>query len=109
MKRFVLLAASLATLPVLAQAPAAAPAADIPPMKCETPNMPSDRMMAESNIRKRFEREVKEYGDCVKNWVADRQKVAVSLQESAKVNVEAGNKAVNDYNALMKKFNEGNK
>jgi hypothetical protein len=103
----------LAALPAFAQAPAAAtaPAAgnDIPPMKCETPTMPSSTMMADNTIRKRFERDVKAYGDCVKAWVADRQKVAVSLQEGAKANVDAGNKAVTDYNALMQKFNDAAK
>jgi hypothetical protein len=112
-RKILLAAAVLATLPAFAQTPAPAPApaagTDIPPMKCETPSLPSSTMMADNTIRKRFERDVKAYGDCVKAYVADRQKVAVSLQEAAKANIDVGNKSVNDYNALMQKFNDANK
>ena len=90
----------------LAQSPApVAPATDIPPMKCEAPKMPGERMMEDTTIRKRFERDVKAYGECVKGWVSERQATAEALQKAAKANVEAGNAAVNDYNALMAKFN----
>ena len=90
----------------LAQSPApAAPVGDIPPMKCTAPTMPGERMMEDASIRKRFERDVKTYGDCVKSWVSERQATAEALQKAAKANVEAGNSAVNDYNALMNKFN----
>ena len=89
---------------VLAQSPAA-PASDIPPMKCDAPTMPGERMMEDTSIRKRFERDVKTYGECVKGWVSERQASAEAHQKAAKANVEAGNAAVNDYNALMNKFN----
>ena len=91
---------------VLAQSPPlAAPASDIPPMKCDAPTMPGERMMEDISIRKRFERDVKTYGECVKGWVSERQASAEAHQKAAKANVEAGNAAVNDYNALMSKFN----
>jgi hypothetical protein len=102
----------VAALPAFAQTPAPAPSGpsmDVPPMKCDAPTLPSSRMMEDTTIRRRFEREVKTYGDCVKAYVKDRETIAKSMQEAAKANVDAGNKAVNDYNALMKQFNDAAK
>ena len=90
-----------------AQQPAAAPAADIPQMKCEPkPTVPGARMMEDPGIRRRVEREMKAYGDCVKAYVAERQAAAKSLQEAAKANADAGNIAVNEYNAFVKQMND---
>jgi hypothetical protein len=89
-----------------AQQPAAG-AADIPQMKCEPkPTVPGQRMMEDPGIRRRVEREMKTYGDCVKAYVAERQAAAKSLQEAAKANADAGNTAVNEYNAFVKQMND---
>ena len=113
MKKLLLAAASAAacvTFTATAQQPAAAPVADVPAMKCEKPgNVPGQAMMADQSIRRRYEREVKTYGDCVKAYVAERQTAAKTLQQSAQANADAGNAAVNEYNALMKQLNDANK
>src|SRR3954468_740048 len=99
------LACALAT-PSFAQAPAAAPA-DIPKASCGTPPaLPGEKMMEDSSIRRRFEREIKAYGDCVKAYVAERQAAANALQAQAKAHADAANAAILEYNALMKKINE---
>ena len=79
---------------------------DIPPMKCEKPTVPGERMMEDSGIRRRVEREMKTYGECVKAYVAERQAAAKSLNAAAQANAEAGNSAVNEYNAFVKQSNE---
>jgi hypothetical protein len=86
----------------------AAPAStEIPAPKCGTPpTLPGEKMMEDSTIRRRFEREIKTYGDCVKAYVSERQAAANALQAQAKAHADAANVAINDYNALMKKINE---
>jgi hypothetical protein len=90
-----------------AQTPAPQPAADIPAMKCpEKPTLLGERMMSDPSIRRRFDREMKSWGDCVKAYVAERYAAAKSLQEAAKAQADAGNAATNDYNDTIKKMNE---
>ena len=85
----------------------AAPAAEIPQPKCGTPPpLPGDRMMEDNSIRRRFERETKTYGDCMKAYVAERQASIKALQEQAKAHEQAANAAVIEYNATMKKYND---
>jgi hypothetical protein len=79
---------------------------DVPPMKCEKPRMPGERMMEDRTIRNRFERDMKAYGDCVKAYVAERQATAVAHQQAIKAHTDAANTAVGDYNALLKSMNE---
>ena len=99
------LAYAAATAPVLAQ-PAGA-SAEVPQHKCgQVPPMPGERMMEDQTIRRRFEREVKTYGDCVKAYVAERQASAQALNNQAKAHAEAANAAVIEYNAVLKKLNE---
>jgi len=97
-------ALAIATAPALAQQ---APAADVPPPKCgAAPTLPGERMMEDPSIRRRFEREMKTYGECVKAYVAERQVSAKALEAQAKAHAEAANAAVNEYNALLKKLND---
>ena len=98
------LAYSLAA-PAFAQQPPAV--ADVPAVKCgEVPKLPGERMMEDPSIRRRFERDIKTYGECVKAYVAERQASANALQAQAKAHAEAANAAVNDYNAVLKKLND---
>lgn len=108
MKSMLALAAALAAFATsaVAQQPAAQPAAAVPPMTCKAADMPGERMMEDPAIRRRFERDMKTYGDCVKAYVAERQAAVTSLQQQVKAHSDAGNQAVADYNALMKKMNE---
>ena len=92
-----------------AQQPAAGaqPPADIPQMKCEPkPVLPGQRMMEDPGTRRRFEREMKTYGECVKAYVGERQAAAKSLNEAAQAHAAAGNAAVVDYNAFVKQQND---
>jgi hypothetical protein len=104
MKFFALAAAALVCIAM----PAAAQQAEaVPAMDCGTaPNVPSARMMEERTIKARFDRDLKQYSDCVKKYAAERQKAAVDYQAQAKAHLDAGNKAVNDYNALIKSMKE---
>ena len=82
-------------------------AADVPPPKCgAVPTLPGERMMEDPTVRRRFDREMKTYGDCVKAYVAERQASAQSLQGQAKAHADAANAAVNEYNATLKKLND---
>ena len=90
-----------------AQQPATPAPADIPQMKCDPkPQMPGQKMMEDPSIRRRFEREMKTWGECVKAYVTERQAAAKSLQESAKAHADAGNAAVVEYNAFVKQQND---
>ena len=103
MKQLSLAAAAL----LLAATAVSAQPTDVPAMKCDAkPSVPGERMLAEPSIRRRFEREMKTYGYCVKAYVAERQAAAKSLQEAARANAEAGNNAVAEYNAFVKQSNE---
>src|SRR5437868_15205491 len=88
------LACAFATAPSYAQQGAAA---EIPPPKCgAVPTLPGERMMEDATVRRRFERELKTYGDCVKAYVAERQASAQALQQQARAHADAANAAVND-------------
>lgn len=98
MKR-ILIATGLAlgSLAALAQAPAPA-APEIPPFNCEPkPVYPGiDKIKSEKDIDN-LKAMVKKYQDCVKAYVAERN-------ATSKAHTEAGNAAVRDHNATMKKF-----
>ena len=99
MKRITLAAilASLA-LPALADA-----AADVPKPKCEPkPEYPGRLAMQIDTRRHSFERELKTYRDCMQSYIDERK-------AAASANASAGNAAIEDYNAVMKKINEDQK
>jgi len=107
MKTLAFVAAGVFAYAVATPAFAQQAAADVPAHKCGTvPPMPGERMMEDTTIRRRFEREVKVYGDCVKAYVAERQASAQALQAQAKAHADAANAAVIEYNATLKKLND---
>ena len=107
MKTLAFIAAGVLAYAAAAPAFAQQAAADIPPPKCgAAPTLPGERMMEDPSIRRRFEREMKTYGDCVKAYVGERQASAQALQQQAKAHADAANAAVNEYNALLKKLND---
>jgi hypothetical protein len=68
-------------------------APDVPKPTCgAAPELPGRTMMQDSAVRKRFEEDVRGYTQCMKTYKAERE-------AAAKANMDAGNKAVNDYNA----------
>ena len=95
------LAAALLATAAFGQAPAPAPAAsEVPAHKCEPkPEYPGRLGMQSETRRKSFEREVKNYQECMTKYL-DSRKAAM------KANEEAGNAAIAEYNAQMKKINE---
>jgi hypothetical protein len=111
MKMLALAAAATGVLAYAIATPSfAQPAAEVPPLKCgAAPNLPGERMMEDPTVRRRFDREMKTYGDCVKGYVAERQETIKGLQAQEKAHMEAANKAVNDYNALMKAMTDAAK
>ena len=102
MKQALLLAAAL----LAAAAGASAQPTDIPAIKCDKPQMPGERMMADRTIRNRFERDMKAHGDCVKGYVAERQAAAKAHEEAMKAQAAAANTAIIDYNAFVKQMND---
>lgn len=100
--------AAFAQTPAPAPAPAApsAAAASVPPLKCEAPTLPGRSLLDDVSIRRKFDRDLKTYGDCMKAYVAERKTSADSLNAQAQANIEAGNKAVTEYNTLMQSFKE---
>jgi hypothetical protein len=78
---------------------AAAPV-DIPAHKCEPkPEYPGRLALQTETRRKAFEREVKNYQECMTKYL-DARKAFM------KANEEAANAAIAEYNTLMKKINE---
>ena len=72
------------------------PAPEVPKHKCEPkPTLPGQRMMADASVRKRFQKEIDDYKNCMKVY-ADERAVA------AKAHTDAGNAAINEYNDTMK-------
>ncbi len=98
---------TLAAAALLLAGAATAQTTDVPAMKCEPkPKLAGERMMEDPTVRRRFERDMKTYGECVKAYVAERQTAAKSAQEAAKAQADAGNSAVVEYNAFVKQMNE---
>jgi hypothetical protein len=92
---------------LLAGASAAAlaqqPAADIPKHKCEPkPVLPGSRMMEEASVRKRFQRDVETYKNCMKSYADERA-------AAAKAQTDAGNAAIAEYNETMKALQDAQK
>src|SRR5436190_24341372 len=77
----------------------ATPPTDVPAHKCEPKPEYPGRLGMQSDIRRKaFERDVKNYQDCM-NKDLESRKVAM------KANEDAANSAIAEYNALMKKIN----
>jgi Spy/CpxP family protein refolding chaperone len=102
MKRIALAASLLlAASAAFAQAPAPArPAPEVPKPKCEPkPEFPGRLAMTSDSRRRLFQREYKDYSDCMKAYVQDRQ-------AASEANLAAGNAAVVEFNDVAKKLNE---
>ena len=97
MKRIILAAALIAC----AATPFAQ--AEVPKPQCDPkPEYPGRLAMQSDTRAKAFNNDVKRYSECVKKYVADRQ-------AATKENGDAGNAAIDEYNATMKKINEDQK
>jgi hypothetical protein len=86
----------------LAQQPAAAPSVvNVPPPKCEPkPEWPG--RLATDSRRKLFDREMKQYKDCMNAYLEDRK-------AHLKAHEVAANAAIEEHNAVMKKVTEDQK
>ena len=109
MKYAIALAALLLAAAANAQqpaAPAAGAAASVPPLSCNKPELPGRSLLDDTSVRRRFDRDLKAYGECMKAYVAERKASSESLNAQAAAHIDAGNKAVTEYNALMQQFKE---
>lgn len=80
-----------------------AQAQDVPKWKCEPkPDYPGRLAMGVDTKRKVFERDMKNYQDCMKVYL-DARKAAIKANETA------ASDAVDEYNAIMKKIQEDQK
>lgn len=110
MKLIAFAAALLLAAPSLAFAQAAQPSTapqtppiEVPKPNCGTPpELPGRLLLQEANVQKRFQNEVNKYKECMKAYVDDRQAVS-------KANADAGNAAINEYNAWAKALDEEQK
>ena len=95
MKRTLLAVAACLALPAFAQN-----AAEVQKLKCEPkPEYPGRLALQSETQRKRFDREVKNYKDCVTAYLEARK-------AGIKANQDAADAAVEEHNAVMKKIQE---
>ena len=94
MKRLVITAMLLG---IIAGAHAQQPAApDVPKHKCDPkPQLPMAALMNDNATRKKLQREIDQYKNCMKAYSDERA-------AAAKAHMEAGNAAINEYNDTMK-------
>lgn len=93
MKSTSILAALLLAVSPLA---VTAQSSEVPRHKCDPkPTLPGPRMMEDSSVVKRFQRDIDAYKNCMKAY-ADERNVA------SKAHVDAGNAAIDEYNTTMK-------
>ena len=86
-----------AALLVFATAPWAQ-TADVPKPKCEPkPEFPGRLAMQREAVRKVFDSELKAYRACMQAYIEARK-------AAADANTTAGNAAIEEYNAIMKKI-----
>jgi hypothetical protein len=73
---------------------------DVPKHKCEPkPQAPMRALMSDNATRKKFQREIDEYKNCMKAYSDERA-------AAAKAHSDAGNAAINEYNETMKALQE---
>jgi len=93
-----LLAAVLLAATAFAFAQAAAPAADVPKPDCGAkPEYPGKLAMQSDLRRNAFKRDVDKYKECIMAYVEARK-------TAYKVNLDAANNAITEYNETMKKL-----
>jgi hypothetical protein len=81
-------------------AAAFAQTADIPAPNCGAKPEYPGRLAMTSDLRRRaFDREIKAYTECIKAYVEERRK-------TADANTAAGNAAIEEYNAQIKKVKD---
>jgi hypothetical protein len=88
-------AALLSTAP-LAQAPA--PAAEMPKPKCDVPGDYPSKLSSEMQ-RRLWAKSRDAYLECLKKYIAEQK-------DLSETHLKAGNAAVAEYNAAIKRFNE---
>jgi hypothetical protein len=77
--------------------------ADVPKHKCEPkPVLPGSRMLEDASVRKRFQRDVDAYRNCMKSYADERA-------AAAKAQTDAGNAAIAEYNETMKALQDAQK
>lgn len=87
-------------LAVTAQAPAPTPPVDVPRHKCEPkPKMPGPALRQDSMVVRKLQREIDAYKTCMKVYADERA-------AAAKAHTDAGNEAINEYNATMKELQD---
>jgi Spy/CpxP family protein refolding chaperone len=100
MKHTLLAAAfALGATVAVAQSPApATPLPDVPKVKCEPkPEFPGRN--ASPNQRRNFDKELKDFGECTKAYVDERQ-------AAARANQTAAQAAIDEYNAIISQINK---
>lgn len=109
MKALIITAATLGfAASVAAQQPAApsAPAAKPEPIKhgCVKAEWPG--RVATPTATKRFDKEFKEYVDCIKKFVDEQGKALQAATAQADIHRTSGNAAIDEYNNYIKDLNK---
>jgi hypothetical protein len=96
MNRPILIVAALFAFAAGAVRAQQAAAPEVPKHKCDNkPQAPMRAMASDTAARKKFQREIEEYKNCMKAYSDERS-------AAAKAHNDAGNAAINEYNETMK-------
>ena len=78
-------------------------AAEIPKHKCESPpEVPGRIVSSQRGVMERFNKELKEYQNCMTAYLEERK-------ADMKAHQEAANATIEEYNAAMRAINEAQK
>jgi hypothetical protein len=80
-----------------AQQPAASAMPAVPAPTCVKPEFPNN--LADARRIERFNKESKTYGECIKKYIDETKALADAV-------IEAGNKAIKEYNAFIEALAE---
>jgi hypothetical protein len=101
-----ILLASIVSAPAVSWAQTSVPA--LPASAKHSCVKPDDHpgRLASDNQRRAWTRQVNNYLNCLKAYVADQQAAAKPFQDAAKVHIDAANAAIEEYNSSAKAFRE---
>lgn len=103
MKTMLLAGAALAGLLAAATASTAAEPPQVPKHECDPkPVMPGPTMRQDPMVVRRLQRDIDRYRECMKSYADERS-------AHSKAHTDAGNAAINEYNATMKELQEAQK
>lgn len=102
-----IMAVGFAAISLQASAQQSPPSVTIPPHACEKP-VGGPGVQPTYEQQKRFQKKIETYKDCINKYVGEMKRQADEYFEINKKYQEAGNAAINEYNAYVTEFNAQN-